>query len=246
MELHADAASRPVASQARHPLRPSAGGHGRHSRFVGLLRVVLPALALVLLAVVAVWPYLARQDEGFRVGFAQLAPSAVETLSMQNARYHGLDKSNRPFTLTSDRGVEEDQEHGVVVLDNPKADFVTNSGASVYVEAKLGTFYQQEQLLVLEGEVSLYHDQGYEMHTERARVNLRDSTAEGNDPVTGQGPQGRINGTGFRLLDQGRRIMVTGQSQAVLSGVHGKGQAKSKAGAAKASPKAGNKEAGRK
>ena len=219
MDLRADTDIRPPTAHTRghpHPVKPAA--HRRHSRRVGVLRVVLPASALVLLVLLGLWPSLRGIDERFQVGFATLAPTAVENLSMVNARYHGVDKRNNPFTVTADRGTEEDPKNGVMVLDNPKADFVTQSGAGVYIEARLGTYYQLEQWLDLEGDVSLYHDQGYEMHTQRARINLKDATAEGHDPVTGKGPQGRLDGKGFRISDEGRKIAVTGQSGMSLKG----------------------------
>lgn len=224
MDLHADTPVPPSSGRKRnHPHPVGASSHRVHSRRVGVLKVVLPASALVLLVVLGLWPYMRANDDRFQVGFANLAPTAVENLSMVNARYHGIDKHNKPFTITSDLGTEEDPKNGVVVLDNPKADFVTQSGAGVYVEAKLGTYYQTEQWLDLEGDVNLFHDQGYEMHTQKARINLKDSTAEGHDPVTGRGPQGRIDGKGFRILDEGRKIIITGQS-----GVHLKGTGRKK------------------
>ncbi|MBR9972030.1 LPS export ABC transporter periplasmic protein LptC [Magnetospirillum sulfuroxidans] len=219
VDLRADSDLRPKPERGRshpHPVKPVA--HRMHSRRVGLLRVALPATALVLLVLLGLWPQLRGNDERFQLGFAKLTPNAVENLSMINARYQGVDKRNNPFAVTADRGVEEDPQNGVVVLDNPKADFVTQGGAGVYIEAKLGTYYQQEQWLDLEGDVNLYHDQGYELHTQRARINLKDSTAEGHDPVTGNGPQGRLNGKGFRILDEGRQIIVTGQAGMSLKG----------------------------
>lgn len=218
MDLRADSDLGPPRSTKRPKPHPAHGMGRGHSRRVGVLRVVLPATALVLLVALGVWPYLHSSDDRFQVGFANLSPAAVENLSMVNARYHGIDKRNKPFTVTADQGTEEDPKNGVVVLDNPKADFVTQSGAGVYVEAKLGTFYQTEQWLDLEGDVNLYHDQGYEMHTQRARIDLKNGTAEGHDPVTGRGPQGNLAGKGFRILDQGRRIVVTGQSGVNLKG----------------------------
>ena len=218
MDLRADSDMRPKAAPYKrahpHPVKPVA--HRAHSRRVGILRVALPATALVLLVLLGLWPQLRGSDDRFQVGFANLKPDAVENLSMVNARYQGIDKRNNPFAVTADKGTEEDPKNGVVVLDNPKADFVTQSGAGVYIEARLGTYYQHEQWLDLEGDVNLYHDQGYELHTQRARINLKDSSAEGHDLVTGKGPQGRLDGKGFRITDEGRKIVVTGQSGMTL------------------------------
>lgn len=211
-------ASRPPRSSAgRHPAH--AAPHHRYSRFVGLMKVALPSLGVVLLGLVVAWPKFSREDDRFQLGFAALAPTAVQTLSMVNARYHGLDRHNKPFTVTAEEASEDEPGSGVFALDLPKADFVTANGSGVYVEARRGLYRQKEQLLDLEGEVNLFHENGDEMHTEKAQIDLAHSTAEGHVPVTGNGPQGRIDGQqGFRLLDNGKQIVILGKSNLNLRG----------------------------
>ncbi len=186
------------------------------------MKVMLPSLAVVLLGLVVAWPRLSNDEDRFKVGFASISPQSVESLQMINARYYGIDSRNRPFTVTADLATEQAPTSGMIELDRPKADFTTQGGAGVYVEAIRGHYNQKSQMLDLEGEVSLFHDEGYELHTEKARINLATSVAEGSDPVTGNGPQGRIDGRGFRIVDQGKQIMVLGRSGLNLKGAKGK------------------------
>ncbi len=202
--------------------RSHRGGHHNYSRFVNLMKMVLPTLAVILLALVMAWPQLTSTDTRFQLGFSSLSPSAVQNLSMLNARYFGVDNRNHPFSVTADMASEESAETGIVALERPKADFVTPQGASIYVEARKGFYNQKTQVLDLQGEISLYQDQGYELHTEKARVYLKQSTAEGDAPVTGHGPQGAVNGKGFRIEEQGRQITITGQSSLSLKGAGAK------------------------
>jgi lipopolysaccharide export system protein LptC len=217
MVLRADPDPISSAHQRKaHPVKHA--GHHRYTRFVGIMKIALPASAVVLLGLVVVWPKLMRDVDRFKIGFASLQPTAVETLSMVNARFQGLDNTNRPYTLTADKATEQNTKSGIVLLDNPKADFVTRTGTGIYVEARHGVYHQAEKLLDLEGEVSLYQDEGNEMHTERARVNLATSSVEGDLPVTGNGPQGRLAGTGFRIDENGKRLVLTGQSEFQMKG----------------------------
>lgn len=227
MGLHADSDLRPPSPRKRrehkHPAHAArAPAHRRYSRFVGLMKVVLPALAVVLLGLVLAWPRLTSTEDRFQLGFSALSPSSVESLSMVNARFFGINARNQPFTVTADVATEDDPGSGIIVLDQPKADFTTMSGAGVYLEARRGFYYQKQQLLDLEGEVNMFHDHGYELHTEKARLDLKRSTAEGNVPVIGQGPQGRIDGQGFRILEKGAQILVTGKSSLNLKGAGSK------------------------
>lgn len=224
MVLRADADQRPTPPRRRRePDHPVSGtAHRRYSRFVGIMKVVLPSLAVVLLGLVVAWPRLSNDDERFKVGFANLSPQSVESLQMINARYYGIDGRNRPFTVTADLATEQAPASGMIELDQPKADFTTQSGSGVYVEAIRGHYNQKTQMLDLEGEVNLFHDEGYELHTEQARINLATSLAEGHEPVTGNGPQGRIDGQGFRIVDKGKQIMVLGRSGLNLKGAKSK------------------------
>lgn len=193
------------------------GTHRRYSRFVGIMKIVLPSLAAVLLGLIVAWPRLTGTEDRFHIGFANLGPDAVDSLSMVNARYFGVDERNKPFTVTADIATEEDPS-GIIVLDSPKADFTTKGGANVYIEARQGFYHQKQQLLDLVGEVNLFHDQGYELHTEQAQIDLARSTAHGTVPVTGQGPQGALNGEGFKIEDGGKQVIVTGRSSLTLQG----------------------------
>lgn len=224
MVLSADADQRPTPPRRRrppdHPVRVP--GHRRYSRFVGVMKVLLPSLAVVLLGLVVAWPRLSNDENRFQIGFANISQQAVENLQMVNARYYGIDNRNHPFTVTADLAKEEQPRSGVMLLERPKADFATRDGNGVYVEAVRGYYHQKEQILELEGEVSLFHDEGYELHTEKASIDLVRSVAEGHVPVTGNGPQGRIQGQGFRIVEKGRQIVVLGRSGLSLKGAESK------------------------
>ncbi|MGE5515426.1 MAG: LPS export ABC transporter periplasmic protein LptC [Bacteroidota bacterium] len=231
MSLHADrdmhpSTPRPRITLRRHPLRAAqsakAGGHHRYSRMVGTLRLVLPALAAILLGLVVAWPQLTGTDDRFQLGISSLSSSSVENLSMVNARFYGLNRRNQPFTLTADVATEDEPGTGLIVLDQPKGDFVTSGGKGVYVEARRGFYQQKLQVLDLEGEVSLFHEDGYELHTEKARIDLKTSEVVGTVPVQGRGPQGLIDGTGFRIRDKGTKVEVTGKSKLNLKGAGAK------------------------
>lgn len=230
MTLSADAQDRPPPRRRhpfRHPFRrphgaSGGGGHYRYTRFVHVMKVLLPSLALVLLALVALWPKLTSEDSRFQLGFSSLSPSSVENLSMVNARYFGVDAKNKPFNVTADLANEQAPGVGIIELQRPKADFVTRSGAGVFVEADKGYYHQKEQLLELVGNVSLFHEDGYEVHSSEAEVDLVQGNVRGTKAVTGHGPQGRINGQGFEIRDEGREVTVTGQSMLVVKGAEGK------------------------
>ncbi len=71
-------------------------------------------------------------------------------------------------------------------------------------------------MLDLKGGVIMFHDMGYEFHTPRASIDMANRSARGDSPVQGQGPFGQISAAGFRLLENGERIIFTGKTRLVL------------------------------
>jgi lipopolysaccharide export system protein LptC len=101
----------------------------------------------------------------------------------------------------------------LVSLEGPKADMTLNSGAWIALTADTGVYLTQPQLLDLFGDVKLFHDRGYDLSTESAHVDLKAGTAEGHEPVEGQGVLGDVTAQGFRLEDHGAVIVFTGKAK---------------------------------
>lgn len=217
----------------RRPRGPRRGPFTDHSHFVSAMKIALPALAALLLGLVVVWPKLSHLDSGFKLGFANLSPKAVDTLMMKNARYFGIDESNRPFAVTADTATQEPGNQDLIHLVNPKADFTSNSGANIVVDAVAGIYHQSTKVLDLSGGVNLYHDTGYEIHTPTATMELASNSARGFDPVEGHGPQGAIRSTGFEITGKHHDITFTGKSQLNLRAVSHKAQDKGRSKGAK-------------
>jgi lipopolysaccharide export system protein LptC len=187
-----------------------------HRRKVFVLRLALPAVAVLIVCVVAVWAQWGAIEARFRIGFAQINPEDANTLRMVNPRFAGTNKSAQPFTLTADEARRARPGADVIVLKNPKGDITTNSGAWVALMAANGNYAQKKQVLDLGGGVDLYHDKGLHFVSPTARIDLKSGVAEGKEPVTGSGPSIDVTGEGFKVLDGGKTIVFTGKSKAIL------------------------------
>nr|CAX84186.1 conserved uncharacterized protein [uncultured bacterium] len=188
----------------------------RYTRFVGMMKVLLPAVAALVLGLVLIWPQIVGRDERFRVSFSNINAKDVDTLSMVNARYFGTDTNNQPFSVTADMANEASRGAKAVELESPKADIMTHDGQWLALSADNGLYSQPSSTLDLLGNVNLFHDKGYEIHTTSAQADLKMGAASGDDPVRGQGPFGALTAEGFRLYDKGSRIVFTGKSHLVL------------------------------
>ncbi len=198
----------------RQPPRLSVGNH--YSIFVGFMKVLLPALVVALILLMFAWPKFVLDDNRFRLNISKLGPEQAESLTMLNARFEGVDAENRPYMLTADMATQSDREKDRIDLELPKADITLQDGAWLALTARQGLYRRERQVLDLIGSVSLFHDQGFELLTESAQVDLEHGTASGNQPVQGQGETGLIEAEGFRVYDRGARILFTGKSRMVI------------------------------
>lgn len=187
-----------------------------YSIFVGFMKVLLPALAAALMLLVVAWPQFTVDDGGFRLSVSKLAPDQADSLTMLNARFDGLDEKDRPYMLTADMATQSDREKDRIDLELPKADITLQDGAWLALTARQGLYRRESQMLDLSGSVSLFHDQGFELLTESAQVDLDRGTVSGNQPIQGQGEMGLIEAEGFRVYDRGARILFTGKSHMVI------------------------------
>ncbi len=216
----------PPATRPFPPAHPRAGGPPprlraddfRRSRFIAVMKVLLPGAAIVLLAVVAAWPALDFDDDTFRLDFTLVAPPAAEEPQMLNPRLLSIDSRRQPVMLSADVATQLSGDAEVFQLNQPKADILLADGTWWSLSAVEGVYQRERDVLDLVGEVKLFHDSGYEFGTEAARVYFERREVVGDRPVYGQGPFGELRAQGFRIVERGERILFTGKSRLTLFG----------------------------
>ena len=203
---------RHVAMRADVPRRYVVG----YSRFVSMMKYLLPTVAAVLVVLVVIWPHIQPKDASFRIGFSALSARDTEEPNMVNARYVGTDKDSQLFSVTADIAKNLLQGIADVELEMPKADLSLEDGSWLVLTAETGIYNPTFKTLDLIGAVNLFHDFGYEIRTSRAFIDLEHNVAAGTEPVVGQGPFGELQSEGFRLEDKGRLITFTGKARLML------------------------------
>jgi lipopolysaccharide export system protein LptC len=187
----------------------------RYSRRVALLKLALPAIGGSLLLMVVAWPRLAPLFDHFR--WAAIDLREARELRMINPRYGGTDRDGNPYVITAAVGRQVPQRNDVMSLDQPVAHVVSHSGAKIVLTADSGVYQSQTQFLDVFGKVTVTHENGSVFTTSAARLDVANDAAEGTAPVEGHGPQGDVNGQGFRIIDKGDIVIFTGQSHLLLN-----------------------------
>ena len=180
---------------------------------------LLPVVALLLLASMALWPEIADLLDPKRISYRRNGLSAeMQAGKLLNIRYHGIDNHGRPYTITAEEAVQAEPER--INLVKPKGDVVSENGAWTYSEALRGVFIQHANMLDMAGDVVLYRDNGVVLHTQSAAMDLRIGAASGNQPTHSEGPFGTLDSQGFALVDKGDVIQFDGKSRLLLNGTH--------------------------
>ena len=201
----------------------------RYSRFVILMKLALPLVAILLIGLIVAWPQLLGRDAGFRLSYANVQPEEAEKLRMAKARYVGTDDQNRPYRIAAEQAIQPTPESEHVNLKGPTADMTLADGTWLALTAEEGVYRQKIRRLDLAGSVNLFHDSGYEFRTASAQIDFGAGVASSDTPVEAQGPGGVLKAKGFRMLDKGARVLFTGKAHLVLHpGAGTKGKAVSR------------------
>lgn len=182
----------------------------RYSRFVTLMRRLLPLTAGLVLMLLFVWPSLQPDPRN-------LPEASSNQREMTNLRYSGLNSRNEPMVVVASRATQVGPMEAPIDLENVTAELTRANGSFVRLQSQTGRYDQKANHILLTGAVHVMDKAGYDITTESAEITLNTpAQAWGDKPVTGKGPQGNIRANGFRITDEGRTVIFTGRSRLEL------------------------------
>jgi len=196
-------------------LSPSSSGIARRRLIITLTKWLLPIIALILLASIAVWPEIQRATDTARIAIRRMG-GEIDGARLTDARYHGVDEQGRPYTLTADTAEQAGTDR--INLTKPKGDITLGNGTWLMVQAKDGVFLQHSNQLDLSRDVTLYRDDGTTLITANASIDLKNGAAAGAAPTHAEGPFGTLDAQGFSVTDKGAIVQFTGPVRLVLNG----------------------------
>jgi lipopolysaccharide export system protein LptC len=202
-------------ASTRERALPTAGRIARRRFVINLTKWILPLVATVLLALIALWPEIDAAANRARLAMNHLS-GEVEGGKLIDARYNGVDEKGRAYTLTAATAWQIDAQK--VGLTLPKGDITLENGTWLMLTSKTGTFIKKLNQLDLVREVTLYRDDGTTMRTESASIDLKAGAAAGSEAVHAEGPFGVLDAQGFTLMDKGNAIDFPGPAHVVLNG----------------------------
>ncbi len=177
--------------------------------FVVVMRVILPAIAIIFAISALSWPFLQQQEVSFTLSRDEVAKSDGVVL-MQNLVYVGTLDNMQVFRLEAEEGLQDSPAAPRIKLTAIKASMELPEGVRVSFQAGQGLYETKEEILSIAEKVTLQTTNGYQLSMNGAVVNIKEQTAVGKGPIIGITPVGS--------LTAGRVDILADDQEATFSG----------------------------
>ena len=195
--------------------------HKSYSRYVSLMKVILPLGIVLSVGIALLWPYFLSLNKDEMLTINTSHPEIREN-RMIRPRYISTDKKGQPFQVDAEWAKK--QTDNISDLTSPTGSLTMIEGETFNLKATEGRYDNQTKVLNLKGSVTLNSTDGYHVQTEKARINVDDKIIEGDTYIEGEGPTGKIMGkNGFKIttLPEGKKvILLKGPSRVEINHVN--------------------------
>ena len=189
----------------------------RYSRFVVLMKRVLMLGAFTIIAAVLAFFFVQRMPRQLQMSYEHLG-RVQNDLTMMKPRLTGSDSKGNPYVITAGRAVQDARNSKRAVLSNLEADLTTDKGNWVNARARDGLIDMSTGQLELYNGIDVFTANGYELHSNSASANLKQSIIHGHETVTGQGPDGTLRADEFHADRNTDILTLTGHVHMTLFG----------------------------
>lgn len=163
---------------------------GRHDRLIRSLRVILPSVIGILLAVLVFSPFSATQELSFVLNKNEVDLSR-ERMRLVEALYRGEDSNGRPFSLRAGSAVQKTSATPVLDMTSLSGRILLNDGPASIV-AQRGTYDLGKETMRVNGPLAV-ESPGYDIVATNVELSLKDKSMQSFGPVSGRTKVGTFN-----------------------------------------------------
>lgn len=188
----------------------------RHSFLIAVLRKLLPALCILILAAIGAWAglnVLHERSEGAKV-------SSDANIRMVNLFLQGRTERGRPYLVQAATAVRDNANSAKMTLETPVLTLGAGEPTWTVIKARSGVYRQDTGMLDLRGGVTLDDYKGNHLVTEHAVVDTKKNNVDGDKPISGYGPLGSIDASSYSLRDGGAYLLFQGRVRSRVYAKH--------------------------
>ena len=186
---------------------------GRHDRLIRAMRVVLPSIIGLLVAILAFSPFTGQQELSFVLNKDEVNLSR-ERLRVVEALYRGEDSKGRPFSLRAGSAVQKTSAQPVLDMTSLSGRISLQDGPASII-AQRGSYDLGKETMRVTGPLAV-ESPGYDMVVSNVELSLKDRTMQSFGPVSGRTKVGTFHAGRLRAdldtrivrLDGGVRLRI--------------------------------------
>lgn len=177
---------------------------GRHDRLVRVLRVLLPSVIGILLAILAFSPFSNNREMSFVLAKDEVNV-AKERMRVTNALYRGEDSKGRPFTLHAGSAVQKSTAEPLLRMTDLSGRMIMDNGPASLIAGQ-GYYDMQAEKVRVEGPLSFTGGDGFSLTANNVEFMLKTKTLHSFGPVSGSTRVGTFQ-AGRLSADAEKRIV---------------------------------------
>ncbi len=181
----------------------------RHSRIVAVLRWILPAMAVVVVA----WMFVSAHRLPREIGNIDLGEVGLEgtTLTMQNPSLSGFNKDGTAYQVTAAKALQDVTNPRVVTLEFVDGTLTKSDGSDMRLTADNGVFDNDTQTLELDGNIVVKTSKDENAYLESAKVDLGAGSIVSDRPIRAEANNGKIRADAMEVTERGARLRFSGK-----------------------------------
>ena len=183
----------------------------RHDRFVRLAKIGLPALALLVIILLAIAPFGGVGDVSFILDKNKV-DEAEERMRVESARYVGEDNQGRKFAILAERAVQQDSRQAVVGIEGMAARLDLADGP-LTIAASRGRYDLDRQRVDVLGPVRVLGPDGYRLATRDVGIDLKSRRLASSGPVEGAMRLGQFQAGRLEADLGARTVALSGRAR---------------------------------
>lgn len=197
-----------LADRVRTKRQISASPGGGHDRLIRALRVILPSIIGMLLAVLAFSPFSGTQELSFVLAKNEVN-MAKERMWLTEALYRGQDSKGRPFSIRAGSAVQRSSAEPLLRMTDLSARILMPEGPASLV-AGYGIYDLDKETMRVTGPLSFNSGDGYNLVASNVQLALKTRKLQSFGPVSGRTKLGTFKANSMRADLDARTVGLNG------------------------------------
>lgn len=177
----------------------------RHTGLVRVLRIALPAIALLAVASYGIGVQMSFRVANGKIDVGSIAVT-TQNLTMSNPRYEGFNKDGSRFSVTAKTAVQDLKQQEPVALNDITGKLIQANDTTIDLAAPRGSFDHKANRLELFDDIKIRGSDGMRADLKQATVLTKENRITSNQPVAIDMAAGQVRANEMVIEQTSRQV----------------------------------------